>query len=40
MSYGPGDLKMAHKPDEYVKIEDIDRCVLVLMSLVEEMNSL
>lgn len=40
MSYGPGDLRMAHKPDEYVEIKDIGRCVSVLMSLVEEMNSL
>ena len=23
LSYGPGSLKLAHKPDEYVKVEDI-----------------
>ena len=26
MSYGPGSLDMAHKPDEYVDIKDIERC--------------
>ncbi|MGI6070903.1 MAG: M20 family metallopeptidase [Blautia sp.] len=33
MSYGPGDLEAAHKPDEYVPIKDIDRCVRVLVQL-------
>ena len=30
MSYGPGDLELAHKPDEYVPCEDILRCEEVL----------
>lgn len=34
MSYGPGDLELAHKPQEYVPIEDILRCENVLIDLV------
>ena len=34
MSYGPGDLELAHKPQEYVAIEDILRCEAVLKELV------
>ena len=37
LSYGPGDLKYAHKPDEFVEIEDIDRCRRVLEELVNTM---
>lgn len=33
MSYGPGDLELAHKPDESVPIDDILRCEQVLMAL-------
>ena len=33
MSYGPGDLEMAHKPDEFVPCEDIIRCQEVLTRL-------
>ena len=33
MSYGPGSLEAAHKPDEYVPIKDVDRCVRVLVQL-------
>ena len=33
MSYGPGDLELAHKPDESVPIEDILRCEQVLTAL-------
>ncbi len=36
MSYGPGDLSVAHKPDEYVCCADITRCVKVLTSLAED----
>lgn len=35
LSYGPGSLNMAHKPDEYVEIADIERCEKVLFSLIE-----
>lgn len=35
MSYGPGKLEMAHKPDEYVPVEDIHRCEEVLWRLAE-----
>lgn len=35
LSYGPGDLKYAHKPDEFVVVEDINRCEKVLRELVE-----
>lgn len=38
MSYGPGNLAMAHKPDEYVKIEDIIRCHRVMNRLIEIMS--
>lgn len=34
MSYGPGDLKMAHKPDEYVETADLERCERVLEAVV------
>lgn len=34
MSYGPGSLCMAHKPDEYVPIADIIRCEKVLSELL------
>ncbi len=37
MSYGPGNLELAHKPDEWVAIEDIKRCENVLRRLVERM---
>lgn len=33
MSYGPGDLERAHKPDEFVPCEDILRCEEVLTRL-------
>lgn len=36
MSYGPGDLGVAHKPDEYVECSDITRCVKVLTALAED----
>ena len=35
MSYGPGNLRYAHKPDEFVEIEDVLRCEEVLRRLVE-----
>ena len=34
MSYGPGNLAQAHKPDEYVEIADIERCVQVYRELI------
>ena len=37
MSYGPGDLELAHKPQESVPIEDILRCENVLKELVMKM---
>lgn len=37
MSYGPGDLEMAHKPDEYVRCADIERCEKVIRRLAEKM---
>ncbi len=33
-SYGPGSLALAHKPDEYVNIADIERCVQVATDLI------
>lgn len=36
LSYGPGNLNMAHKPDEYVVIADIKRCEKVLLALMEK----
>lgn len=36
MSYGPGDLELAHKPDESVPCEDILRCQSVLIQLAED----
>lgn len=37
MSYGPGDLEMAHKPNEYVECADIERCENVIRRLAEKM---
>lgn len=34
MSYGPGSLDRAHKPDEYVEIADIRRCEQVYARLI------
>lgn len=36
MSYGPGSLEMAHKPDEYVPCADLLRCEGVLKALAEK----
>lgn len=36
MSYGPGSLELAHKPNEYVPYEDVCRCRRVLWRLVEQ----
>lgn len=36
MSYGPGSLELAHKPDESVSIADILRCEQVLCTLVSD----
>lgn len=38
MSYGPGNLAQAHKPDEYVEIADIVRCKAVYRDLVLRMT--
>ncbi len=38
MSYGPGMLRLAHKPDEYVEIKDIFRVTEVLEKLLEIMR--
>lgn len=37
MSYGPGDLELAHKPGEYVPVADIRRCEAVLKELVKKL---
>lgn len=34
MSYGPGSLELAHKPNEYVPYEDVCRCRSVLSGLI------
>ena len=34
MSYGPGQLKFAHKPDEHVAVCDIERCAKVYECLI------
>ncbi|MEG0566522.1 MAG: M20 family metallopeptidase, partial [Hungatella sp.] len=36
MSYGPGDLELAHKPDESVPCSDILRCEQVLTALAKQ----
>lgn len=36
MSYGPGSLKLAHKPNEWVPYEDVVRCQKVLWRLAEQ----
>lgn len=35
MSYGPGSLALAHKPNEYVPHADINRCQQVLIALAD-----
>lgn len=40
MSYGPGNLELAHKPDEWVAVEDIIRCEKVLKKLARTMTRL
>lgn len=35
MSYGPGSLELAHKPNEWVPFEDVTRCQKVLWRLAE-----
>lgn len=40
MSYGPGNLELAHKPDEYVLLDDIKRCESVLRKLIEHIIEL
>ena len=35
LSYGPGNLEQAHKPDDFVAIEDILRCEAVLEALIQ-----
>ena len=37
LSYGPGSLALAHKPDEYVEIKDIERCEKVYRKLVNKL---
>ena len=39
MSYGPGNLELAHKPDESVPIEDILRCEKVLKELINGLSA-
>ena len=34
LSYGPGSLALAHKPDEYVEVKDILRCEIVYKNLL------
>ena len=36
MSYGPGSLELAHKPNESVPVEDVRRCGKVLGRLAED----
>jgi len=36
-SYGPGDLGLAHKPDEFVPIEDLIRCEEVYYTLAKRL---
>jgi len=36
MSYGPGSLELAHKPNEYVPYEDVCRCRRVLTELARQ----
>ena len=37
LSYGPGSLALAHKPDEYVETKDIERCEKVYRELVNKL---
>ena len=37
LSYGPGSLSLAHKPDEYVEVKDVERCEKVYKELVDNL---
>jgi succinyl-diaminopimelate desuccinylase len=37
VSFGPGSLEKAHKPDEYVKTDEINRCKMVLKNAVNRL---
>lgn len=39
VAYGPGDLSMAHQPDEYCSVEDIVSCTKVLALAVMELTA-
>jgi acetylornithine deacetylase len=34
---GPGSMAQGHKPDEYVTVEQIDRCQAMLAALVQKL---
>jgi acetylornithine deacetylase len=34
---GPGDIKVAHKPDEWIAVEQLERCDVFLRRLVSGM---
>ena len=36
MVCGPGDMSVAHKPDEYVERADLERCAAFLRRLVAQ----
>jgi succinyl-diaminopimelate desuccinylase len=37
VAYGPGELALAHQPDEYCSVEDIISCTKVLALAVMEL---
>jgi succinyl-diaminopimelate desuccinylase len=39
VAYGPGELAMAHQPDEYCSVEDIVTCTKVLALAVMELTA-
>ena len=34
LSYGPGSLKVAHQRDEFLELEDLERCTKIYRSLL------
>ena len=39
MIVGPGSIEQAHKPNEFVALEQLDACVAFLEGFVEELST-
>ena len=39
MLWGPGDIGVAHRPDEFVEVADLETCLGMLARLGDHMSS-